>query len=149
MRDSRFFLRIPSIRKERTNFTSLEQRDCSSLSSKSGVTRIKIYSFIYTIVHPLSIIYSSSSHLFARGKETVLEVLLALPFGVHGIENRLPLRLIPLSQFLDLALHFRVQASHSLLQFLVREKLQLQDIVVSLYICTYSGFSLFCFYKNV
>lgn len=78
----------------------------------------------------------------------MLEVLLALPFGVHGIENRLPLRLIPLPQFLDLALHFRVQASHSLLQFLVREKLQLQDIVVSLYMYIFRFFSLL-FYKNV
>lgn len=92
--------------------------------------------------------YIRRRHLFARGKETVLEVLLALPFGVHGIENRLPLRLIPLPQFLDLALHFRVQASHSLLQFLVREKLQLQDIVVSLYIYIFRFFSLL-FDKNV
>lgn len=63
----------------------------------------------------------------------LLEVLLALPFGVHGIENRLSLCLVPFSQLVNLSLHLRVQTSHPLLQFLVGEKLQLQDMVVYLY----------------
>lgn len=75
-----------------------------------------------------------SSSLVRVEKETkLLEVLLALPFGVHGIENRLSLCLIPFSELVNLPLHLRVQTSHPLLQFLVGEKLQLQDMVVYLY----------------
>lgn len=86
----------------------------------------KICSFIQLYTLCLSVITYSR-------KGGLLEVLLTFPLGVHGIQNRLSLRLIPFSQLVDLPLHFRVQTSHSLLQFLVGEKLQLQD-TASLYI---------------
>lgn len=86
----------------------------------------KIYSFIQLYTLCLSVITYSR-------KGGLLEVLLTFPLGVHGIQNRLSLRLIPFSQLVDLPLHFRVQTSHSLLQFFVGEKLQLQD-TASLYI---------------
>lgn len=87
----------------------------------------KIYSFIqlYTLCLSFVITYSRKGGL--------LEVLLTFPLGVHGIQDRLSLRLIPFSQLVNLPLHFRVQTSHSLLQLLVGEKLQLQD-TASLYI---------------
>lgn len=86
----------------------------------------KIYSFIQLYTLCLSVITYSR-------KGGLLEVLLTFPLRVHGIQNRLSLRLIPFSQLVDLPLHFCVQTSHSLLQFLVGEKLQLQD-TASLYI---------------
>lgn len=94
--------------------------------TRDGVNKIYLFIQLYTL-------YLSPS-LIRLGKETkLLEVLLALPFGVHGIENRLSLCLIPFSELVYLPLHLRVQTGHSLLQFLVREKLQLQHMVVYLY----------------
>lgn len=85
----------------------------------------KIYSFLqlYTLCLPVI------TYLRKRGNQVVLEVLLTLPFGIHGIENRLSLRLIPFPQLINLSLHLCVQASHSLLQLLVGEKLQLRKMI--------------------
>lgn len=97
---------------------------------KPGDDVNKIYSFIQ-LYNPF--VYQTSSLIRVEKGTKLLEVLLALPFGVHGIENRLSLCLIPLSQLVDFPLHLCVQTSHPLLQFLVGEKLQLQDMVVYLY----------------
>lgn len=86
----------------------------------------KIYSFIQLYTLCLSVITYSR-------KGELLEVLLTFPLGIHGIQNRLSFRLIPFSQLVNFSLHFRIQTSHSLLQFLIGEKLQLQD-TASLYI---------------
>lgn len=86
----------------------------------------KIYSFIQLYTLCLSVVTYSR-------KGGLLEVLLTFPLGIYSVHNRLFLRLIPSSQLVNLPLHFRVQMSHPLLQFLIGEKLQLQD-TASLYI---------------
>lgn len=58
----------------------------------------------------------------------ILEVLLALPLGVHGVQDGLPLGLVPPVQLVYLPLHLRVQVGHPLLELFVCEELQLQRV---------------------
>jgi hypothetical protein len=70
--------------------------------------------------HALSLSLSLISEVSA------LEVLLSLSLLVHGVEDGLPLCVVPAAQVVDLAFHVLVEVRHPVRQLVVRQVLKLR-----------------------